>query len=277
MTVRRIKTEASSCAGVMRSAMLTAAAVLAVFVLSCSSVRAKISYADAVYINEETGYGVYIDDGRDLLTDEEELALIEDMKPVTAYGNAAFVSDAQYGDTKTFAANLYQSYFGTDSGTLFLIDMGARNIWIHSNGAVYRTVTTPYANTITDNVYRYASRGEYYACAAEAFSQISTLLAGGRISQPMRWITNALLAVIVSLLINFLLVRYKGRNVRPARKELIAATIVGLAATGLSMHLTNQTKRYSPRSSGSGGGGGGFSGGGGGGGGSHGGGGGHSF
>lgn len=45
-------------------------------------------------------------------------------------------------------------------GTVFAIDMDNRNIWIHSDGAVYQVVTKGYADTVTDNVYRYASRGD---------------------------------------------------------------------------------------------------------------------
>ncbi|WP_130838408.1 TPM domain-containing protein [Lachnoclostridium sp. Marseille-P6806] len=231
--------------------------------------------ADApAYTNPETGYQIYIDDAEELLTAEEEQALLKVMRPITEYGGAAFVSASQYGSTADYAAKRYRDCFGSGSGTLFLIDMGERTIWIHSDGAIYRTVTKAYANTITDNVYREASQGEYYECAAGAYGQINTLLEGGRIAQPMRWITNGLLALILSLLMNFLFVRFKGRDIRPSKKELLAATIIGLAATGLSVQMTNKSRRYSPRSSGSGGGssgggGGGFSGGGGGGGGGH--------
>jgi uncharacterized protein len=96
----------------------------------------------------------------------------------------------------------------------------------------------------------------------------------------MKYITNALLAVIVALLINFVLVRIRGRKIKASKKELLAATLIGLAVSGATINLLSTKKMYSPRDTGSGSSGGSSGGGGGGGGGggfSGGGGGGHSF
>ena len=156
--------------------LLTAALVLTLFfaVIPFLQITAEAS----VYKNSETGWQVIVDDRADLLTDEEESRLASEMEPVTAYGNAAFISCYASGSTSSYAKDLYRDLFGSDSGTIFMIDMENRNIWIQSNGAIYRTITKSYANTITDNVYKYASRGDYYGCASNAFSQICTLLEG---------------------------------------------------------------------------------------------------
>ena len=45
-----------------------------------------------IYDNPQTGYSVYINDAYDLLTEEEEANLLDDMIPITEYGNAGFVS-----------------------------------------------------------------------------------------------------------------------------------------------------------------------------------------
>lgn len=125
------------------------------------------------YTNQDTGYRVLVEDGAELLTEEERLELAREMQGITAYGSAAFVTvENNDFSTESFARDYYMDRFGTDSGTVFVIDMDNRNIWIHSDGAVYRVVTTAYANTVTDNVYRYASRGDYYECAKEAFGEI---------------------------------------------------------------------------------------------------------
>ena len=164
--------------------------------------------------------------------------------------------------------------FGTDSGTLFVIDMDQRNIWIHSDGAVYEVITTAYANTITDNVYRYASKGDYYGCASEAFRQIHELLRGRRIAQPMKYISNALLALILALLVNYGLVIGFTRLRKPKKEEILASIHRRFDYRNLHAVYTHQTKIYDPVSGGSSGGG---SSSGGGGGSSSGGGGGHSF
>ena len=52
----------------------------------------------SVYTNPETGYEVVIDDRVDLLTEEEETALAETMKPLTAYGNVGFVAADSVGN-----------------------------------------------------------------------------------------------------------------------------------------------------------------------------------
>ena len=113
----------------------------------------------------ENGYQIVIRDDAGLLSDSEEKKLIEDMRPITEYGNVAFVSGSVYNmETSTYAKQVYKQLFGETSGMVFVIDMGNRNIWIYSQDDVYKVINRGYANTITDNVYRYASREEYYAC-----------------------------------------------------------------------------------------------------------------
>ena len=115
--------------------LLTAALVLTLFfaVIPFLQITAEAS----VYKNSETGWQVIVDDRADLLTEEEESRLASDMQPVTAYGNAAFVSCYASGSTSSYAKDLYRNLFGSDSGTMFMIDMENRNIWIQSNGAIY--------------------------------------------------------------------------------------------------------------------------------------------
>ena len=228
---------------------------------------------------------IIIDDEEDLLTDAEENMLRIKMAEISKYGGVAFVTTSQYSDTSKYAKNLYRSYFGTSSGFLFLIDMGRKNIWIYSDGAIYRTINKAYANTITDNVYRYASRGEYYECAWNVFDQAETLLEGGRISMPMKHISNLLIASVCALLLNFILLLFQRKTGYAPVKEAAAAMTTATAVSIMSKRKTKSKRHLHVESDGgsgggsSGGGGGGGGGGGssGGGGGSSGGGGGHSF
>lgn len=231
-----------------------------------------------IYRNPDTGYRTVMEDGASLLTGEQRRDLSEVMEKVTAYGNAAFLTvDRNDGTTEGLARSYYREQFGTDSGTLFVIDMDNRNIWIHSDGAVYQVITTAYANTITDNVYRYASGENYYGCAEEAFREIYALLEGQRIAQPMKYISNALLAMILALLLNFGLIIFFTRLKRPREEAILAHIHRKLDYSGIVGAYTHQTKIYDPISHGSSGGSGGGGSSGGGGGGSSGGGGGHSF
>ena len=113
-----------------------------------------LSLASTRNLQADSEYRVYIDDSEDLLSDSEENLLRQEMNKITRYGNVGFVSVSQYSDTGSYAKRLYKELFGSESGILFVVDMGKRNIWIHCNGAIYRVINKPYANTITDNVYR---------------------------------------------------------------------------------------------------------------------------
>lgn len=243
---------------------------------SSSETTSSQEQDSSTYTNPDTGYIAYILDTQDLLTDSEEASLLEDMEPITAYGNVAFESVyVTSGTTESYAASNYRSLFGSDSGTILYIDMGNRNLWIQSNGNIYQTITKSYANTITDNIYSYASKEDYYQCASEAFQEINALLAGQKIAQPMKYISNGLLALIIAFLLNYLLVIAVSHAWKPSRSEMIGATNYKCNILDPEVHFSHQTRVYSPPSKS----GGGSHGGGHGGGGGHsgGGGGGHSF
>ena len=231
-----------------------------------------------VYTNSETGYSVIIEDDASLLSNDEKIQLAETMKDITPYGDVAFKSiDYNPYSTETYIERYYNSIFGTGSGTVFLIDMDNRNIWIYSDGSIYSTITTAYANVITDNVYTYASDKDYFTCANKAFIQEAALLQGRRISQPMKYISNSLLAIAIAILINYFIVRQTSRVRKASDNEIVNGVFANNAFNNVSVNFIRQTRTYSPRSSSSSGSSGGHSGGGGGGGGHSGGGGGHSF
>ncbi len=232
-----------------------------------TGITALAAPGDVRFTNPETGYQVYIDDAEDLLEPSEETELLADMIPITDYGSVAFVSDSYVN-----AENVYRSYFGKDSGTIFLIDMGERLITIYSDGRIYKLINKKYANLIVDNVYKYASRGDYRTCAGKAFEQVYTVLEGGRISQPMRYITNALAAVVLAFLGNFLYVWVRKKRVQIPKTALITGTGAGMGAAARTVITRQLLKTHKSRKSsnsgggGRSGGGGGWSGGGGGGG-----------
>ena len=221
------------------------------------------------------GYGIYIEDNADLLSSSEEEDLRDVMEPISEHGNVIFLSldsNPRYS-AESYAADYGYAHFGNESYTIFLIDMDNREICVYSEGAIYKTITSAYARTITDNVYRYASDEEYYECAYHAFSQINSLLEGKRIAQPMKYISNALLAVVLALLINYFIVMRVSRSVKASNAELLNGIFTSVDVRNTRTEFLNQTKKYSPQSSSSSGG----RSGGGGGGGSRGGGGSHRF
>lgn len=191
--------------------------------------------------NAYGNYEVMIIDASDLFTDAEKENLRDIMYEVSEYGNVALVTmDNVYPNTEEFAAEAYYDLFGTDSGTLFLIDMDNRYLWIHSDGAMYKTISKGYANTITDNVYRYASDGDYFRCAQKTFEQMLTLLKGGKIAQPMKVICNLILSLIVAVIINFWFVSRAAGIKKRKQKELLAGISHYMYYTDPVLELTRR-------------------------------------
>lgn len=227
------------------------------------------------YINESSTYKVVIEDDAELLNEDELDMLKSNMIPLTEYGHVAFktISD-NYTSAASFAEDYYHNKFSTESGTLFLIDMDNRIIYIFSDGENHKFITNSKADIITDNVYSYATDKEYYKCASIAFEQIYTILQGGKIAEPMRYISNFFIAITLGFFATFIYVLI-GTNINKASSQkILAGCTVDFQVSDVKANFAGQTKVYSPQSDGgsssSGGGGGG-------GGGSSGGGGGHSF
>ncbi len=228
-------------------------------------------------------YEAVIVDEANLLSETEEENLLKEMLPITEYGDVLFVSvnDNPNLSTAGYAENVMNSCFGySGNGIVFVIDMEYREIYIYSRGNIYEYIAEDYAYTITDNVYTYASKGQYYKCASLAYEQVYTVLEGGRIAQPMKYTSNYLLALVMALLINFFLVIATSRKRTTKIKELQKGMYNQVRIYEPRERLYDSRKVYVSSSSGSGGRsrGGGFGGGGfGGGGGFSGGGGGHRF
>lgn len=235
--------------------------------------------SSSVYQNSDTGYTAYIDDEEDLLSSSEEENLLKKLVPLTQYGNVAFLSGRGEYSAAATIRDFYNEVFYGKSGLIFFIDMENREIRIQSGGAFYRTISSDVANSITDNVYVFASNGDYYRTAAVAFSQVKAKMEGRFVATPMRWISNFFLAIFLGLLFNFTMLLMTWKQNRAGSKAVLGALRPNMILNNREVIMTNQTKvRLSSSSSRRGGrSGGGFSGGGRSGGGFSSGGGGHRF
>ena len=235
--------------------------------------------SSSVYQNSDTGYTAYIDDEEDLLSSSEEENLLKKLVPLTQYGNVAFLSGRGEYSAAATIRDFYNEVFYGKSGLIFFIDMENREIRIQSGGAFYRTISSDVANSITDNVYVFASNGDYYRTAAVAFSQVKAKMEGRFVATPMRWISNFFLAIFLGLLFNFTMLLMTWKQNRAGSKAVLGALRPNMILDNREVIMTNQTKvRLSSSSSRRGGrSGGGFSGGGSSGGGFSSGGGGHRF
>ena len=216
--------------------------------------------------NEETGYSLVIQDDAGLL-DSAELAQVQEaMRPILAYANVGFLTrpsgDSMSGNSASKAMNWGYDAFGNTRFTVFIIDMSRRHLDIYASPKLSDTLTSAEENSITDNVYKLASNGDYGACAAKAFNQIEWVLKGEKIPTPMKYISNALIALIAAMLAAYVLISGWARK----EQAVTMPNVVKGAAIGAATVVTaNTLKKVVHHESSKGGHGGGFGGGGGGG------------
>ena len=229
---------------------------------------------DSSEVNAETGYTLLIHDEAGLLDSAEIQEVTEAMRGITAYANVGFLTYPSGGnDTKASATKAQRwgdSVFGSGTRfTVFIIDMLTRHLDIYASRPLAGVLTAAEENSIADNVYKSASYGNYDKCAIDAFTQIHKVLKGEKIATPMKYISNALLALIAAILAAYLLISAWARKEQAVS---MPAVVKGAAAGAATVVLANHLKKVVHHESSSGGhGGGGFGGGGGGGGGSSGG------
>ena len=176
------------------------------------------------------------------------------------------------GSDKTYVMDKAKAWANANfkgTCTLFIIDMATRQLAVWSSTDVQKTLTQSKGYTITDNVYKYASRGDYAGCAESAFNQMYKVLKGVNVKGPMRVISNALLALLAAILLAYLFISARmEQEVKVSMPDIITTTAAGAGAVIAAKKLTRKVKHSSSSGGGGfhgGGGGGGFSGGGGGG------------
>ena len=215
--------------------------------------------------NSATGFRVVIEDDIDLLSTVEERQLLDDMIPLTEYGNVAFWSTRENASNDLVQAEARRrALFDLESASILVINMNLRKVSIQSYGRLYDVITVSRANSITNNVRSDLTRGQYYAASSKAFAQMDSLMRGNRIAQPMKVLSNICIALMIGLMLVLSRVfRYATTFRRPVLAQVVGAT--ALSYTVGSMIHKGTSRRYSPPSdsdSGSGFSGGGFSGGG---------------
>ena len=212
-----------------------------------------------------------VEDNADLLTSEEEEKLISDYSAITEYMDAAFITtDTPSRGTASFAEEYAIARYGNSPAVIFIIDMYDRELYIYANGSALKTITRADSRAITDNIYKSASRGDYYECADRAFSQILAKCRGQRLARPVKHVTNALIAVLCGILLNYFLTVYSripsvDRRTTGDVNVSVSRQMANMPGISLALPIVlSSVKHYKKSSSGGGGGGGGHSGGGGG-------------
>ena len=236
--------------------------LLGLFVFSLFVIR-PLAEEDLQYVygeySDETGYFYFIDDEAELFDKGEERDLKDVLIPLAdEYGNAGIVTVDYdpYDDTEDYADAYIDMMFGDDNSVVFFIDMDTRTLTLWSDGDIQRSIQSA-GTTITDNVYRYASDGDYYTAAYKAMEQSYIKLSGGKIASPMKVLSNISMAVVLSLILSYLIAILASATFKANASELLSGIENSYSFNNIDIVFTHKTKEYSPRSSGSGGGGGG--------------------
>lgn len=166
-----------------------------------------IGDGQALYVNPETNYGVYVYDAEGLLDEDEFSELAEFMKTDTEYGNVIFSSvhlDSSQ-DSERYAEDSYYQCCRNEPGVLLQIDMGNRYITLSCSTEMEKKLKDE-RDSIIDNCYEYASDSDYFSCARECFDEVYIVLNEGKIAHTMKNINNGILALILGLLVHFVII-----------------------------------------------------------------------
>ena len=161
----------------------------------------EISDEEALrYTNPETNYQVRIIDEIDLLTKEEEEKLLEEMIPITDYGNIAFWSNSikEY-NTLDQARRKRLELFGYSNASVCMINMANRRIEIQSYGDLYDYFSDSTARSVTDNASGNLKNKEYYEGVSRVFREEYAVLEGHDIPEPMKITGYIIISVILGL------------------------------------------------------------------------------
>ena len=199
---------------------------------------------------------ILIEDEANLLSEKQEEDLRTNMIKLTEFGNVIFKTSNSITnkDPLKYIQNYYYSKFQNSSGVAFYIDMNQRKICACATGGLDKLITSSKCNTITDNVYRYASNNNYYQCASEAFNQMYKLLNGQKIAESMKYICNAILSLMLALFASFGLFKHLTSITKTGQKEILKECSVYLEHTPIIINKVGTHKEYSPVSDSSSGG-----------------------
>lgn len=229
------------------------------------------SFAGTIYDdNSETGYTYFVYDSAELLSEVEEETVLRALEPISEFGHAGviIIDDNPFNSAEKYASEFLKDSFGTDkTGIALIIDFtpGQHYLYICAGDKNFSGISSDKCDIVTDNIYRYAKNEQFYTCALEGVHQINDVLNGINIPQPMKYLSNACLAIIMGLILAYFIASTTSKTHNSSTSERLKNIFTQFKVNSPSATVTSTTKTYSPRSSGSGGHGGGGHGGGGGG------------
>lgn len=201
-----------------------------------------ISMSVCVFANSTNPDALFVIDGADLLTENEEAQLRTRLEEISkAYGAqvaVGTVSQMNGSDVDSFTEYVYDStgygYGGDKAGVLLLICMDVREYRILSNGFAADAITPDYIDSISDAIVSDLSDGDYadafHRYAEECEYYLNGYLNGFPFDLEGTLLTSVLIGLVVGAVVALVL---KGQ-LKSVRKNQNANLYVKQG----SMHLT---------------------------------------
>lgn len=170
------------------------------------------------YTNPETGFQARILDRYGLLSTEEKDRLLEEMKPLTEYGNIGFSSyessgsgddneaDSQAKDAKN------ELFYEKSNRAVFVVgrikeqdDSGirvpARREALYCDGAFSKRINHKESEEILDDAEPLVENDQYYSAASKVFRQMTELAGEGVAHESFRYLSYSAISLVLGLII----------------------------------------------------------------------------
>lgn len=202
------------------------------------------------YTNPTTGHQAVIIDELGSLSAEEAAELLQAMEPITKYGDAVYKTTVSGGvfDAEKYMDIQYGATMSGKTGVLVLLDAGNNSFQVRCGGKWESMINPKQAEsiaTIALNAYR--QNGQAVAVPKSAFDQVYARLEQVRKARPVKYVCNAMLALILAMLINFVLVDKLSRMQKTPDQELLE-NAAGYCRHGeVMIEFLTRTETYSPQ------------------------------
>lgn len=144
-----------------------------VFLLFCTTLLAGASETT------KTNYGMIFQDDAGLLSLDEAEHLKQQMKPVTRYGNVAFLTITENEDTAAnYNISFRNDHWGNESSIIVLLDQANGMLQITDFGTLAEMIPNEMTDRIVEHAITYAIAGDYYRTAEDCFTMICSILDG---------------------------------------------------------------------------------------------------
>jgi len=180
---------------------------LAILLFPVTSLKTFAAESNAALILDEA----------DLFSQEEEREILDYIATLNPNCHMVVITLADTGtgmsegQMKSLGFSLYESEFMRSDGVVILFDMENRNLSVLCEGNVTNKISNYRAVTITDNIYKKASKGDFVATVKEGFRQANRYLGGKIVISKMQIASNLFFAAMIALIINFFVLRYTSK------------------------------------------------------------------